>query len=188
MPDKRSANLIATSSMVQRIYYIERVMQCGCSSTDESSFFEDGFPVNRLTLQPHQKSQASLSTGAGGVGLSSAESRRMSAPIGNLVATVLEILADLSGLLREKVWRELPNSDLVCRICSSVRDLRDIHGVSEEAMANVAPESWRNRAFRANEERASWQSDAEVLPAHDGETISSHKAQHKLGQQVNRVR
>ena len=28
----------------------------------------------------------------------------------------------------------------------------------------------------------------EVLLAHDGETISSHKAQHKLGQQVNRAR
>ena len=28
----------------------------------------------------------------------------------------------------------------------------------------------------------------EVLPAHHSETISSHKAQHELGQQVNRVR
>ena len=28
----------------------------------------------------------------------------------------------------------------------------------------------------------------EVLPAHEGETISSHKAQNKLGKQVNRVR
>ena len=55
-------------------------------------------------------------------------------------------------------------------------------------MANVVPESWRNRGFRANEERASSQSGREVFPAHDGETISSHKAQHKLGQQVNRVR
>ena len=54
-------------------------------------------------------------------------------------------------------------------------------------MANVAPESWRNRAFRANEERASWQSDVELLPAHDAETISSHKAQYKQGQQVNRL-
>ena len=53
-------------------------------------------------------------------------------------------------------------------------------------MANVVPKSWRNRAFRANEERASWPSDVEVLPAHDGETISSLKAQHKLGQQVKR--
>ena len=54
-------------------------------------------------------------------------------------------------------------------------------------MANVVQESWRNRALRANEERSSWQSGVEVLPAHDGETISSHKVQHKLGQQVNRV-
>ena len=99
-----------------------------------------------------------------------------------------EVLADLSGPLGEKVRRELPNSDLVRRIWSSVRDLRDIHGVSEEAMANVVPESWWNRAFPANEERVSWQSDVEVLPAHDGETISSHKAQHKLERQVNRVR
>ena len=55
-------------------------------------------------------------------------------------------------------------------------------------MANVVPESWRNRAFRVNEERTSWQSDVEVLPAHDGETISSHKTRHKLEKQVNRVR
>ena len=169
------------------MWMLERLLELP-GTADESSFFEDRCPAKRLTVQLHQKPQASLSTGAGGVGLSSAESRRMSAPIGNLVATVLEILADLSGLLREKVWRELPNSDLVCRICSSVRDLRDIHGVSEEAMANVAPESWRNRAFRVNEERTSWQSDVEVLPAHDGETIGSHKAWHKLRQQVNRVR
>ena len=95
-----------------------------------------------------------------------------------------EVLADLSGPLGEKVRRELPNSDLACRIWSSVRDFRDIHGVSEETMANVVPESWRNRAFRTNELRASWQSDVE-MSSHDGETISSHKAQHKLGQQVN---
>ena len=104
------------------------------------------------------------------------------------MATVPEVLADLSGPLGENIRRELPNSDLVRRIWSSVRDLRDIHGVSEEAMANVVPESWRNRSFHANEEIYSWQSDVEVLPACDGETISSHKVQHKLGQQVNRLR
>ena len=52
----------------------------------------------------------------------------------------------------------------------------------------VVPESWRNRAFRANEGTASGQSDVEVLPERDGETIISHKAQLKRGQQVNRVR
>ena len=76
-----------------------------------------------------------------------------------------EVLADLSGPLGGNGWRELPNSDLVRRIWSSDRDLRDIHGVSEEAMAKVVPESWRNREFRENEERASWQSDVEVMTA-----------------------
>ena len=51
-----------------------------------------------------------------------------------------EGLADLSGPLGENVRRELPNSDLVRRIWSSVRDLRDIHGASAEAMTNVVPE------------------------------------------------
>ena len=36
--------------------------------------------------------------------------------------------------------------------------------------------------------RARWQSIADVLPAHDAETISSSKAQHRLGKLVNRVR
>ena len=55
-------------------------------------------------------------------------------------------------------------------------------------MANIVPESWRDLAFRAGEQRASGQSVADVLPAHDAETIRSSKAQHRLGKQVNRVR
>ena len=66
-------------------------------TADESSFFEDGCPANRLMLQPHQKAQTSLSAGDGGFGLSSAESRRISASIGSLMATVPEVLADLWG-------------------------------------------------------------------------------------------
>ena len=135
MPDKQSANLIATSSMVQRTSYIDRVMDSELSLpacqpvdtsamwilerllelpgiADESSAFEDGCPANRLTLQPHQKAQASLSTRVGGFGLSSAESRIMSASIGSLVPTVPEVLADLSGSLENKVRRELSNFGL----------------------------------------------------------------------------
>eukprot|EP00904_Undaria_pinnatifida_P013228 jgi/Undpi1/9035/HiC_scaffold_26.g11495.m1 len=108
MPDKQSANLIATGSMVQRTSYLERVMDpelslAACKKADgnalwmleklldlpdvaeESSFFADGCPTNMLTLQPHQQAQSSLSTGAGGFGLSSAETRRMSASVGSLV-------------------------------------------------------------------------------------------------------
>ena len=131
-------------------------------------------------MLPHQQAQASLPTAAGGFGISLAEARRMSASVGRMVATVPEVLADLSGTTGEKVRRGLPDSDLVRRIWKSIRDLRDVHGVSEEAMETIVPESWRDRAFRAGEQSASGQSFAEVLPAHDAETTSSSKAQHRI--------
>ena len=48
---------------------------------------------------------------------------------------------------------ELPDSDLVHRIWSRVRDLRHVHGVPEEAMSNLARESWRDKAFHAGRGR-----------------------------------
>ena len=211
MPDKQSTNLVATGSMVQRTAYIERVMDPELSlpvckkaynsavwmleklldlsgTAEESPFFEDGCPTSQLMFLPHQRAQVTLSTGAGGFGLSSAEARRMLAPIGSMVATVPEVLADLSGIIGEKVRRGLADSDLVRRIWRSVRDLRDVHRGSEEAMANIVPESWCGRAFRPGEQDTSGQSIAEVLPAHDAETTSSSKAQYRLGKPVNRVR
>ena len=115
----------------------------------KSLFLADGCPTSMLTLQSYQQTQASLSAGAGRFGLSSAEARKMSASVGfgSLVLTLPEVLADLSGATGDKVRRELPDSDLVLRIWSSVRGLRDVHGVSKEAMANIVPESWRGRAF-----------------------------------------
>ena len=53
----------------------------------------------------------------------------MSASVGSLVATVPEVLADLSGAIGNKVRRELPDSDLVRHIWNSVKDLRGVHGV-----------------------------------------------------------
>ena len=69
-----------------------------------------------------------------------------------------------------------------------MRDLRDVHGVSEEAMGNTVSESWRDTAFRAGEQGASGKSIADILPAHDAESTSSNKAQYRLGKLVNRVR
>ena len=92
-----------------------------------------------------------------------------------------EVLADLSGAVDDKVRRELPDSDLDRRIWNSIRDLRDVHGVSEEAMANILPESWRDIAFWGGEQEASGRLVPEVLPAHDAESISSSQAQHRLG-------
>ena len=54
-------------------------------------------------------------------------------------------------------------------------------------MATSVPESWRDRAFQAGEQSASGQSISDVLPAHDDETTSSSKTQHRLEKQVNRV-
>ena len=100
MPDKQATNLVATGSMVQRTAYVERVMDpnlslpaCGRAdngamwmlenllevpgTAEGASFFEEGCMAERFTLLPDQRAQASLSTGAGGFGMSSAESRRM---------------------------------------------------------------------------------------------------------------
>ena len=144
--------------MVQRTAYIERVMDPelsmpACQKEDnsamwiletlldlsgkaeESSFFEDGCPTSQLMLLPHQRAQASPSTEAGGFGLSSVEAWRVSVSVGSMVSTILEVLADLSGITGEKVRRGLPDLDLVRRFWRSVRDLRDVHGFSEEAMA-----------------------------------------------------
>ena len=112
----------------------------------------------------------------------------MSASVGSMVVTVQEVLADLPGAIGEKVRRGLPDSDLVRRMRKSVRDLRDVHGVSEEAMANIAPESWRDRVFRAGQQGASRQSIADILPAHDAESTRPNKAQYRSGKLVNRVR
>ena len=91
------------------------------------------------------------------------------------MATVQEVLADLPGAIGDKVRRELPDSDLAWRIWNSVRDLRDVHGVPEEAMTNIVPESWRDRAFIAGEQGASGQPVEDVLPAHDAEISAPPK-------------
>ena len=144
MPDKQAANLIATGSMVQRTYNVERVMDpklslpaCRRANNGVMWMLENllelparklpraswngggivvlrgGCLAKRLTLLAHQPVQASLSTGAGGVGMSSVEARRMPASVGSLVAALPAVLADSSGSLGEKVRRNLPDSELV---------------------------------------------------------------------------
>ena len=93
MPGKQAANLIATGSMVKQTAYVERVMDPKLSlpacrradngavwmlenllelpgTAEESSFFEEGCMAKRPTLLPHQLAHTSLSTGAGGFGMS----------------------------------------------------------------------------------------------------------------------
>ena len=198
MPEKPAANLIATGSMVQRTAYVERVMDPKLSlpacrradsgamwmlenplelpgTAEESSFFKVGCMAERLTLVPHPRAQASLSTGAGGFGMSPADAKMMSASVGSLVATLPAVMADLSGSLGEKIRRNLPGPELVTNIWAGVRGLRVAGGVTEEDMGEEVPRGWRDRAFRPQEVSASGHSDREVLAAHDAETTNSHK-------------
>ena len=94
--------------------------------------------AERLTLLSHQRAQASLSTGAGGLGMSSVEARRMSASVGSLVAALPAALADFSGSLGQKVRRNLPGSELTS-IGEEVRSLRDDGGVTKREMGEVVP-------------------------------------------------
>lgn len=89
------------------------------------------------------KARASLSAREESFGLSSAESWSMSAPIRSLVGTAPEVFSDLYGTLGETVVRELSDSDPTRGTWSSVKDLRDVSGVSEEVMARVFPVSRR---------------------------------------------
>lgn len=61
-----------------------------------------------MTLQSFPKSADESIHGVGGIGLSSAEARRIAASVGILVATMTEVLIDLSGTQREKIWRKMP--------------------------------------------------------------------------------
>ena len=104
-------------------------------TAEESSFLEEGCTTEQLTLLPHQRAQASLSTAAGGFGMSSAEVRRMSASaasVGSLVAMLPAVLADLSGSSGEKVRRNLPGSELMTSTWEGLRGRRDDVGVTEK--------------------------------------------------------
>ena len=117
-------------------------------TVEESSFFEEGCVAKWRTLLPDRRAQASVSKGAGGFGMSSAEARMMSASAGILVATLPTVLADLSCSLGQKVRRKSTGTELVASIWEGVSGLRDDGGVTQEEMGEVVPRGWRDRAFR----------------------------------------
>ena len=111
---------------------------------EELPFIEDGCPKNQLSLQPYQQAQASLSTGLRGFG--AVDGRRIRWKLGGDGAG--------GAFWSVRRYRGL-NSARMCHVQTSfgaciwnnVRDLRGVHGVLQEAMANIAPERWRDRDF-----------------------------------------
>ena len=101
--------------------------------------------------------------------------------MGSRVGTLPEILADLTGPLGDRVRRRLPESSIITQLRGSLREIRDTWGVSKEAMAGIAPESWLEWGLGAEGDQAPTTPEADILAAHDAVTANSTKAQQKLG-------
>lgn len=87
----------------------EQVLELpGAGAAEAQLFFQEGFPGGRLTLQPHQQSQARLSRWARRLGLPLAEARSTPASVGSRVGILPEVLADLSSPLRDRSKERAP--------------------------------------------------------------------------------
>ncbi|CAN0059456.1 unnamed protein product [Scytosiphon promiscuus] len=152
MPDRQVAHMISSLSLTQRSAYIERGIDpsptkdacerldnmvqwapetamgihAGGAGDGEGEFFEDGCRAANLRLHPCQQAQVRLSTGAGGLGLLSVVSRRLSASLGNMIGILPAVIASLRGPLGEPVKQKLPDTDFVHGMGETIRELHHI--------------------------------------------------------------
>jgi len=210
MPDRQVAHLVSTFSLAQKTAYIERGLDSqlsleACTKLDnacqwafeeglelegtaeEGAFFENGCPSRSLKMQPHQKAQAQLSTGAGGMGLASTTMRRLSASLGNRIASLPAVIASLRGPLGESVKNRLPGTNLVHRIGDSIRHIHHTFDLSENVLKNIIPPSWVSWSLEPHPGGTPRNPTIVELAAHDGETTTSRKAQHKIGKILSGV-
>ena len=210
MPDRQVAHLITSLSLIQRSAYIERgidthLTKAACERLDnmvqwalekgmelegtqgEEEFFDDGCQDNHLRLKSYQQAQARLSTGAGGLGLASAALRRFSASLGNLVSTLPAVVASLTGPLGEAMKERIPETVLVNRMGEAIKELNQEHGLSEEVLRMMVPPSWVSWALEQPRENGRRSPTIGELAAHDGESTTPRKDQHKLGRAMNSV-
>ena len=198
MPDRQVANLITSLSLIQRSAYIERgidptLTKEACERLDnmvqwalergmgiegtegEEEFFQQGCQDTNLKLRPHQRAQTRLSTGAGGLGLSSAVMRRFSASLGNLISTLPAVIATLSGPLGESVKEKMPDTILVERMGDAIKELHQEHGVSKEVLGETVPPSWVTWALEPPGENGRCKPTMVELAGHDGESTRRGK-------------
>ena len=146
---------------------------------DEEDFFQEGQQHPSFKVKPYQQAQARLSTGAGGLGLPAAVMRRFSASLGNLVGTLPTVIAALTGPLGESVKHKISGTVLVKRMGEAIQELHQECGVSEEGLQGVLPPSWVRWALEPQGENGRRQPAVEELAAHDGESTTPRKVQHK---------
>lgn len=94
-----------------------------------------------MILQSHLQTQSHSSTWVGRLELPSMEVRRMSSSLGSTVGTLPEVLADLTGPLGDSLRRGIPKISVIFQLEGSLRGIRDMSGVSKEAIAGVVAES-----------------------------------------------
>ena len=71
----------------------------------------------------------------------------------------------------------------------TINELRHEHGASEETLKGVFPPSWVAWAIEQPGENGMRQPTVVAeLAAHDGESTTTRKAQHKLGKAANKIR
>lgn len=69
------------------------------TTTEKGGLCDEGCPKARLSLWRHQRAQTTLSTAAGGLGMTSAARRRATASVGSLPETLPAMLVSIAGPL-----------------------------------------------------------------------------------------
>lgn len=82
---------------------------------------------------------------------------------------------------------KIPQTVLVERMGDAIADLNREYGLSDEILLKgVVPPSWVTWALEPPGENGRRQPTVAELAAHDGESTTPRKAQHKLGKVVNK--
>lgn len=131
---------------------------------EEDDIFGKACLEASLSLQPHQRARATLPTPVGGLGLASAERRRVAAYLGSLCETLPAVLVSVQGSLWDRVRKKLPRLPLVRIREQALRSLAEEWEVKEEEQATVLPPGLTKWAYGdTDEERALPVPSMEVL-------------------------
>lgn len=82
---------------------------------------------------------------------------------------------------------KMPSTMLVKRMGETIKELNQEHGLSEEDLKRMVPPSWVSWALEQPGENSRRLPTVGELAAHDGESTTPRKAQHKLGKAINKV-
>ncbi|CAN0061773.1 unnamed protein product [Scytosiphon promiscuus] len=107
----------------------------------EEEFFRRGCKDTNIKLQPYQRAQTQLSTGVGGLGLSSAVTRSGHAKVLSFFGESA-VIASPNRPLGESVKAKIPSTTLVARMGDAIMELNQEHGLTEEVLREILTPSW----------------------------------------------